>query len=407
LAATRPGPAQAAARAAAATPDPWFCTCCGGQNPGPAARCDGCGTVAAVRAAQPAGGDHGGGPGSARLALLAAPLLLLAVVIGGSLVAERTERRGRYLAAEAALAAGQYADADAAFASAAGYRDAVARRAALAAARAPVAAARADAVAALAAGRYEAAIAALLPVARRFPGDGDVAPLLAEARALHRDDLAREASAAEARRDWLAAERALAALVAADPAAPEPAARLGAVRREHAPLVVARDRALWLVDPASAEARLLTDAVPAARPVWSPDRTKVAFISAPDEGGRAAAALYVIAADGSGLRQLSASVHPSALPAWSPEGGRIAYTSVATGTCGGATAGSPSTSSTSAAGATGTRRRPLARPAARRRARSGVDAAAAAAAGPAPWRPGAAAVATRCRRGGHRTAAWR
>jgi Tol biopolymer transport system component len=74
---------------------------------------------------------------------------------------------------------------------------------------------------------------------------------------------------------------------------------------------------------------LLYDALPATRPVWSPDRTRIAFIAGvlarPDD----AAMLYVVNADGTGARELAANVHPNAVAAWSPDGREIAYTSVA------------------------------------------------------------------------------
>ena len=54
-------------------------------------------------------------------------------------------------------------------------------------------------------------------------------------------------------------------------------------------------------------------------PVWSPDGRRIAFVSRRD--GKA---LYVMNADGSGLR-IVARVEPLATPAWSPDGRRIAF----------------------------------------------------------------------------------
>ena len=59
-------------------------------------------------------------------------------------------------------------------------------------------------------------------------------------------------------------------------------------------------------------------------PAWSPDGSRIAFIS--DRNGRRA--LYVMDADGSGVRQLTDEPLRSAdAPAWSPDGSRIAFKS--------------------------------------------------------------------------------
>jgi Tol biopolymer transport system component len=145
---------------------------------------------------------------------------------------------------------------------------------------------------------------------------------LADARRQRADALRLQADAAEGRRDWPAAERALAALLAVDPGDAAVADRLAALQRQHAPLVLALDRALWLVGPDGADERLLADAVPAAWPTWSPDRARIAFTS-PDVGGEIA--LYVVGADGSGLTRLADGLRPYVGPAWSPDGTRIAF----------------------------------------------------------------------------------
>jgi Tol biopolymer transport system component len=100
------------------------------------------------------------------------------------------------------------------------------------------------------------------------------------------------------------------------------AERLAAVRRHHAPLVFARDRALYLIGPDGGDETVLVDAVPAAWPAWSPDRGRVAFTS-PEEGGEIA--LYVVDADGENLTRLAGELRPYSGPTWSPDGTRIAY----------------------------------------------------------------------------------
>lgn len=58
-------------------------------------------------------------------------------------------------------------------------------------------------------------------------------------------------------------------------------------------------------------------------PVWSPDGTKIAFIS----NRNYLFSLYVMNADGSNSRIVTDKVLEAAEPAWSPDGGRIAFSS--------------------------------------------------------------------------------
>ncbi len=275
------------------------------------------------------------------------PLLALVVAAVGYYRAASAAPAARYAEAEAAVAAGRYEDALDDYAAAGDYRDAVARRAALVSELATHEIAYRDGLAALDAGRPAEAHALLAPVVRALPGYKDAAALLTVARERREVDLHREADAAEARHDWLAAERALSALAAADPDDEPLATRLADLRRAHAPVVFARDGALYLAGPDGAEERLIrdgalylagpdgaeerliTDAVPVARPFWSPDRTRIAFVSLDEPTQFANATLYVVNPDGTALRPVAERLHPAAVPGWSPDGTRIAYTSAA------------------------------------------------------------------------------
>jgi Tol biopolymer transport system component len=73
------------------------------------------------------------------------------------------------------------------------------------------------------------------------------------------------------------------------------------------------DRLLALIEGAPARPEVQS-------PVWSPDGRRIAFVSQ----GRDGRALYVMNADGSGLR-IVARIEPRATPAWSPDGRRIVF----------------------------------------------------------------------------------
>ncbi|HEY7030105.1 MAG TPA: hypothetical protein VH482_02195 [Thermomicrobiales bacterium] len=316
-----------------------FCTACATANSLSAERCAVCGAGLArtgprgARATPALARSRSSGPlrGKIGRALTIVPLLLI-LTAGGTVAARyRSERSGlaaAYARAERALAAGDYDTAIAEFARAGSYRDAAGRRAATQAELAPYRDAYYDGAAALDAGRYDDATAALLPVARAIPTYHDVLALLDEARRRRDDGLSREAEVAVARHDWLAADHALSLLLADDPENSEVAARLSALRLDHAPILFTRDAALYVVGPDLADERLISDAVPAEAPAWSPDRTKIAFFS-PSPGTVDSSTLYVIGADGTGLRKLADFAAMDWWPAWSPDGTKIAFTSSA------------------------------------------------------------------------------
>ena len=59
----------------------------------------------------------------------------------------------------------------------------------------------------------------------------------------------------------------------------------------------------------------------AMEPSWSPDGGQIAFISWRDGGNE----IYVIGADGQGLKRVTHDLDPKNRPSFSPDGGRIAY----------------------------------------------------------------------------------
>ena len=79
--------------------------------------------------------------------------------------------------------------------------------------------------------------------------------------------------------------------------------------------------------------RNLTNNAAADRsPVWSPDGNLIAFHST-RAGGDCGSKLFVMNADGSQVRQLTTSPHCGTAPSWSPDGSQIVFTSTQMGKC--------------------------------------------------------------------------
>ena len=78
--------------------------------------------------------------------------------------------------------------------------------------------------------------------------------------------------------------------------------------------------------PDGAGVRLITDRIYFEYPDWSPDGKRIAFMSQVPEGTDNYE-VFVINADGSGLRRLTTSPGSDGWPAWSPDGTKIAFSS--------------------------------------------------------------------------------
>src|SRR5215212_12025467 len=216
--------------------------------------------------------------------LYLAPVLLLFATAGG-LVQRHTAQQqwlaSAYAAAEDAAREGDIVAAREGFMAIIGYRDAAERADEIETRLEPLEAGYLDGVQAIERGDYAAAVDLLAPVAEQAPALRDTVTRLEDARRLLAAELRRDVDAAETTRDWPAAERTLRDLVALDPTDDSSRLRLGLLQREHGPIVLGNDRALWLVAPDGSEPRQLTDAVHVIWPVWSPDRSQIAFL-APD-----------------------------------------------------------------------------------------------------------------------------
>lgn len=308
-----------------------FCTACATYNQLSPERCSNCGSslprLRDRNASEPVDGHSW-----RRWAIGGLPLLFLTLVLlgaGGRELAERRELRSHVSRGEQLLAIGDLLGARNAFAEADGYQQAGKRLAEVNALIEPYALDYQQALDAYDAGDYDRAIGLLRSVLVELPEYPEALALLEQVREDRIVALQREADEAERALDWLGAERALTAILRERPDDEQAAARLNEIRASFAPVVYSRMGAIYTGSPDGTSEHVVLEGMSPSWPMWNPSRTQIAFVNYPPDRRTVDGDLYVVNADGSGLRLLSSSMIPFSWPIWSPDGSKIAYTSAA------------------------------------------------------------------------------
>ncbi len=307
-----------------------FCTTCGSFLDDSQSTCSVCGRI--VRRVQhPSGRSMSWKTRAGRCAIAVIPFLALLLSTGFGVERWREHQANKavvYREAEIALASGDFDAAEQSFLALGGYRDAGDRLEEVQEISDPVRQALDEAMATFDSGDYAGAIEMLEAVVAQAPGFGLAQDWLASSEVARIEQLTQQATIAEANRDWLGAELAIRELSRLQPDDQYLADRLENLVRTHAPVTFARDGAVFIVGPNGEDERVLTPAMGAIFPIWSPDRSKIAFIATSEGEGRNRGTLMLMNGDGSDLQEVARDVLTYSWPVWSPDGRGIAFSSL-------------------------------------------------------------------------------
>lgn len=301
-----------------------FCTVCAAFNGDRPRLCSRCGAslAAPTRAEPPAEG------GRARAIAGSLPLLaLLAVLltaVGQGWQQDRV-RADEYRSAEALLAEGRLLDARAAFAGLDGYRDAGDRAGELDAVVAPLEARTRLASGLLGDGQSGAAIVELRDILAWLPDLQEATLLLEQARRQLVDDAVSASDRRLSAGDVTGARDALVDAIALEPASPELGARLASLDARHPLLLMTNAGDVAVTGFDGDGQRVLAAGGDASWAVWSPDRTRAAYIATTAGDEDWSANLWVLDADGGGRRLLADNAFDLGAPSWSPDGRSVVY----------------------------------------------------------------------------------
>jgi WD40 repeat protein len=308
-----------------------FCTVCGTLNDQPVSHCAECGTAIFISRRPHRDSPPPRNRRVVPFGLTIIPLLvisLIAVPVIGEQLTKRQEQAAAYGAAEQAFLHGDLERAAVWFASLGGDRDAEQWRQTVEEQLETYLTTVAEAERAYAGQEFHRAIQLLEPLVAESPGFALGQMHLERSRRALASNLLITANLAEANEDWLTAERSISEVVSLNPGADETGERLSKLIEEHGPLVYTRAGAVYISDPTGEHERALTGNVSATWPVWSPDRSRIAFYTPTSDSSRFDGTLTVMNGDGTDVVAVATRALPFTWASWSPDGRFLAYASI-------------------------------------------------------------------------------
>lgn len=301
-----------------------FCTVCAAFNSDRSLACPGCGSSLRLATSSGAVAESGRARTIAGLIPVLALLVVLLSVVGRSWQQDR-QRADEYRAAATSRSEGRLIDARAAFSRLDGYGDADDQAAELDAIIAPLEARTLLASELVSSGQSAAAIVELREIVAALPDLQEAVLLLDQARRYLAEDAIAAADRHVAAGDITGARDAIVSGLALEPASAALRDRLDALDAAHPLLLLTNAGDVVVTGFAGEHQRIIMTGADAYSAVWSPDRTRAAFLSQPETSEDWDAELWIAGADGGGQRLLVDNAFRYGAPSWSPDGGSIVY----------------------------------------------------------------------------------